>query len=111
METESESGEQRQKDVAVCPDDPLASANAPSRPAPKLDARLFIMRVILQLTKQPALLQLLVKPLEGLVDRFVGVDVDLDQCSGLRVAIMAVCGPVVRPFAGRRQSEARPYGA
>ena len=42
-------------------------------------ARFLVVRVLIELAQQPALLKLKVEPLQGGVDGFVVVDVDVDQ--------------------------------
>jgi len=55
----------------------------PGTAAAALSAALFagflVVRVLFELAQQPALLKLKVKPLQSGVDRFVVVDVDVDQ--------------------------------
>ena len=52
---------------------------ASALPPPSLDARLFVVRMLLDVTKQPALLQLHVEALQSLVNGFVLANCDLNQ--------------------------------
>ena len=52
---------------------------AASLQSPSLFARLFIVRVLFQLTKQPALLKLHVEALQGAVDGLVRLDCYVNQ--------------------------------
>ena len=57
----------------------LALTDAASSSAACLDARLLVVRMILEFTKEPTLLEFLAEALQSLIYCFVGVDVDLNQ--------------------------------
>ena len=81
----------------------LSAADATAGALAGLDAGLLVMGVILQLAQKAALLQLLVKAFESLVDALVRMDVYLDHGDSLRGAIMTGPGPSLRPFEGLTQ--------